>query len=191
MWRVIHLEYLACIVGIISDFQIRSIVLLISDPGLSVLIAFIHREGRVVIQVNSGQRLVTEMMMMLFKCVHMNICWEARWLWCNFAESRLTTGFFCLAFLNFLIASEVSASSSSPEHKIIYIYKNTETYERKEGQRVCVTLTSGCVTLPEGKSFSQSSAHTVNLCLTGQKHQDTTWTTETRHWFVLFLLQIK
>lgn len=34
-----------------------------------------------------------------------------------FSERRLTTVFFCLAFLNFLIASEVSASSSSPGHK--------------------------------------------------------------------------
>lgn len=41
-----------------------------------------------------------------------------------------------------------------------------------------LTLTCGCVTLPEGESFSQSSAETVNLCLTGQKHQDTTWRTE-------------
>lgn len=62
------MEELACISGIVSDFQVRSFVLLVSDPGLSVLIPFIHREGGVVIQVNSGQRLETEIT--LLKYVH-------------------------------------------------------------------------------------------------------------------------
>lgn len=42
------------------------------------------------------------------------------------------------------------------------------------GANRCVcTRTCGCAALPEGKSFSQPSAQTVNLGLTSQKHQDT------------------
>uniref|UniRef100_A0A3B4WQ70 Uncharacterized protein n=1 Tax=Seriola lalandi dorsalis TaxID=1841481 RepID=A0A3B4WQ70_SERLL len=41
-----------------------------------------------------------------------------------------------------------------------------EFHQSVRGQNRCVTLTGGCVTLPEGESFPQSSAQTVNLCLT-------------------------
>lgn len=83
--------------------------------------------------------------------------------------------FFCLAFLNFLRASEVSASSSSPGQK--HCWTKTSLCPGTLCQvvvKVCGTLTSGCVALPVGKSFSQSSAQTVNLRLTSEKHQDTT-----------------
>lgn len=49
--------YLASISGIVSNVDVGACVVLVSDPGFSVLVAFIHREGGVVIQVDSGQRL--------------------------------------------------------------------------------------------------------------------------------------
>lgn len=53
------MEKLTCTGGIITKVQIRAFIL-VSNSGFSVLVAFIHWEGRVVIQVNSGQRLVAE-----------------------------------------------------------------------------------------------------------------------------------
>lgn len=45
---------------IVSDVHVRAFILVLSDPCISVLVPFIHRQSGVVIQVDTGQRLETE-----------------------------------------------------------------------------------------------------------------------------------